>query len=292
MSRRLEGKVALVTGAARGIGFETAKLLHARGCSVVIVDLDPAAAEAAAASIARDRVVGVGGDVVSLEAMERAVSVAVERFGGLDVVVANAGLAPPTATVRAIDPRAFDRTLDVDLHGVWRTVRAALPQIVERQGHVVVVSSIYAWANGALNASYAAAKAGVEALGRTLRIELAPHGASATVAHFGFIDTKMVQHALEDDVAERAKEKLPGFMAKSLPPSAAAAGVVRAVEGRKPRLILPRWWYLFYWARGVLGPLLDRAMLRDAELQAAVRDGDAAERGQLRGGLDRTAGSE
>ena len=63
--------------------------------------------------------------------------------------------------------------------GVWRTVRAALPQIVERQGHIVLVSSVYAFINGFGNSPYAAAKAGVESLGRALRVELAPHGASA-----------------------------------------------------------------------------------------------------------------
>ena len=284
----MAGKVALVTGAARGIGFETARLLHARGASVVVVDLDPAAAEKAAAAIG-ERALGVGGDVVSLEAMERAVALSVERFGGLDIVVANAGVAPPTTTMRTIDPRAFDRTLDVDLYGVWRTVRAALPHVVARQGHVVVISSVYGWVNGVLNASYAAAKAGVEQLGRALRVELAMHGASATVAHFGFIDTAMVSDALEDEIAARTKDSMPTFLAKKLPPSAAAAGIVGAIEDRKARLILPRRWYLWYWARGVANPLLDRWMLRDESLQEAVRDGDADARAELRGGLDRTA---
>ena len=99
------------------------------------------------------------------------------------------------ATIRAISAEEWERVIDVNLLGVWRTVRAALPQVAERQGQIVVVSSVYAFANGMLNSPYAVAKAGVEALGRSLRSELAPLGASATVAYFGLVDTKLVQDA-------------------------------------------------------------------------------------------------
>jgi NAD(P)-dependent dehydrogenase (short-subunit alcohol dehydrogenase family) len=101
----LQRKVALVTGAARGIGLETAKALAARGASVVLVDLDAGAAQRAAAEVHDTRALGIGADVTDRAAMQRAVAGAVERFGGLDVVVANAGIAPRAATVRAMAPR-------------------------------------------------------------------------------------------------------------------------------------------------------------------------------------------
>jgi NAD(P)-dependent dehydrogenase (short-subunit alcohol dehydrogenase family) len=195
----LRGKVALVTGAARGIGLETARALGARGASVVLVDLDAGAAERAAAQVHDARAMGVGADVTDRAAMQRAVAGAVERFGGLDVVVANAGIAPRAATVRAMAPEKFERVLDVNLNGVYRTVDAALPEVVRRGGHVVVIASIYAFANGAGAAPYAMSKAGVEALGRSLRVELRPHGASASVAYFGWIDTQMVRQGIDAD---------------------------------------------------------------------------------------------
>ena len=80
--------------------------------------------------------------------MQQAVAAAVERFGGLDIVVANAGIASKGATFRAMSTESFDRVIDVNLMGVVRTVEAALPQIVERKGHVVVIASIYAFING------------------------------------------------------------------------------------------------------------------------------------------------
>src|SRR5207245_10473754 len=113
----------------------------------------------------------------------------VERFGGIDVVVANAGIAPPSDTMLTIDPYAFERTVDIDLLGQWRTIRATLPAVIERQGHILVVASIYAFFNGALNASYAASKAGIEQLTRAIRVELVHHGATAGVAYLGFVET-------------------------------------------------------------------------------------------------------
>ena len=142
----------------------------------------------------------------------------VERLGGLDIVVANAGIAPKPRPMSVIGIEEFERVVDVDLYGVWRTVRPALPQVIERRGHVVVVASVYAFLNGVMAAPYAMAKAGVEQLGRALRVELAPHGASAGVAYFGFIDTDMVRDAFADPIAQRVEEAFPKFMTKRLTP--------------------------------------------------------------------------
>src|SRR6476659_7387802 len=126
----LNGKVALVTGAARGIGFETARQMHLRGASVAVLDLDPAQARDAAERIG-PRAIGIGGDVTDQGAMFAAVAETVEKLGGLDVAVANAGIAQSRlATARGISGEEWERVFEVDLLGVWRTVHAALPQIV------------------------------------------------------------------------------------------------------------------------------------------------------------------
>ena len=126
----LSGKVALVTGGARGIGFATARGLLAHGASVVIADVDHAETQRAAAQLGDARALGIAADVTDRGAMRRAVATTVERFGGLDVVVANAGIAARVATFRAMSTESFERVIDVDLMGVWRTVDAALPEIV------------------------------------------------------------------------------------------------------------------------------------------------------------------
>jgi NAD(P)-dependent dehydrogenase (short-subunit alcohol dehydrogenase family) len=114
----VSGKVALVTGGARGIGFATARALIARGASVVIADLDQAASEHSASQLHDTRALGIAADVTDRGAMQRAVATATERFGGLDVVVANAGIASRVATFSAMPTETFERVLDVDLMGV------------------------------------------------------------------------------------------------------------------------------------------------------------------------------
>jgi NAD(P)-dependent dehydrogenase (short-subunit alcohol dehydrogenase family) len=264
-----------VTGAARGIGYETARQMHMRGASVAVLDLDAGQAAEAAERIG-PRAIGLAGDVTDAGAMMATVAEVVEKFGGLDVAVANAGIAQRNfATVRTISGEEWERVFEVDLLGVWRTVRAALPQIVERKGQMVVVSSVYAFANGMGNSPYAVAKAGVESLGRALRVELAPHGASASVAYFGWVDTKLVQDAFDQPDGGRIRELSPDFLLKRITPAEAGAGLVRGIEERAPRIFVPKWWRYVSALRGIVNPLLDRRMESDAKTRALISDLDA-----------------
>jgi NAD(P)-dependent dehydrogenase (short-subunit alcohol dehydrogenase family) len=272
----LSGKIALVTGGARGIGFATARALIARGAHVVIVDQRAEDASAAAAQLHDTNALGIAGDVTDRGAMQRAVAIAVERFGGVDVVVANAGIAARVATFRASSTETFERVLDVNVMGVYRTVDAVLPEIVRRQGHVVLISSIYAFLNGLGEVPYAMSKAAVEQFGRALRVELAQHGASATVVYFGFIDTEMVHHGLDrDPLVTELMSSLPKPLRKRLAPSAAGEAIVRGIERRSPRVFQPRRWAAMSALRGILGPLSDAQLERDAQVQAHLRQLDA-----------------
>jgi NAD(P)-dependent dehydrogenase (short-subunit alcohol dehydrogenase family) len=271
----LSGKVALVTGGARGIGFATAQELVAHGARVVIVDLHEDAVEQAAGRLGADAL-GLAADVTDRDALDGVVEQVVERFGGLDVLVANAGIASRGATTLAAEPEQFERVIEVNLLGVYRSVHAALPEITRRQGHVVVVASIYAFFNGVGAAPYAMAKAGVEQLGRALRVELKPHGAGASVAYFGFIDTEMVHQAIDaDPLVDRLMAASPKVLRKRLPPSAAGAAIVRGIERRQPRIIRPRRWTVLSVLRGIVNPLIDAHMERDEETQAITRELDA-----------------
>ncbi len=283
----LNGKIALVTGAARGIGFETVRQLHMRGASVALLDLDPVASREAAERVG-ERTLGIGADVTDSGAMLAAVAETVERFGGLDVAVANAGIAPPTVTTtRAMPPEEWEKVVDINLMGTWHTVRAALPQVSERQGQLVLTGSILSYANGFLGSPYAVSKAAVEAFGRSLRTELAPFGASATVAYYGWVDTELVKGSLDRQEAGRwLEETQPRFMLRRITPEEAAAGLVRGIEQRAPRVFVPRFpWRAFSALRGLVNPLFDRRsethpayakVVREAEAEAAARgSGDA-----------------
>jgi NAD(P)-dependent dehydrogenase (short-subunit alcohol dehydrogenase family) len=271
---RLPGRVALVTGAARGIGLATAQALHDRGASVVLMDLDPGAASEAADGVG-ERALGVGGDVTDPGANRAAVAQAVERFGGLDIAVANAGIAPAGATVKAMPLEAFERVLDVNLIGVYRTVSAALPQVAERGGHMTMIGSVYTFLNGALVAPYAMSKAAVEALGRALRVELAPYGASAGVVFYGFIATEMVRQGLDDDpMGAEFVAQLPDRLMRRLTPEQAAVALVDGIERRSPTVFAPRFLRGYSALRGVLNPVLDWHLRRDRTSQELVRRAD------------------
>lgn len=162
---RVAGQTVLITGAGQGIGHELAVLLHERGARVVLVDIDGHAVAAIAHRLG-DRALAVTADVTDREAMRQAVIRTVAHFGTLDVVVANAGVVPRPATLRIMDGADFDRVIDINLTGVFNTVRPALDHIVTAHGHVVVISSCAAFAPGMAGAPYMISKAAVEQLGQ------------------------------------------------------------------------------------------------------------------------------
>jgi NAD(P)-dependent dehydrogenase (short-subunit alcohol dehydrogenase family) len=272
----LTGKVALITGGARGIGLATAEALVARGARVALVDLDLEASRGAAASLGNGAI-GLAADVTDRRAVEGAVREAVREFGGLDVVVANAGIAPSPVPVRVMPEAEFERVVEVDLLGVYRTVAAALDHVVRRQGQVVVISSIYAFANGMIAAPYAVAKAGVEQLGRALRVELSIHGVGVTVAYFGFVDTEMVRQAFEQSRARGREpgDALPDWMLRQITPRQAGEALVSGIERRRPRVIAPRWWAVGSVLRGLVNPVMDYLATRAPRVQETLREADS-----------------
>ena len=173
-------------------------------------------------------------------------------------------------------PEEWEKVIDVNLLGVWNTVRAALPQVSERNGQIVLVASVAAFMNGLMLSPYAASKAAVEALGRPLRVELAPFGASATVAYFGWVDTEMVRQGLDrEQGGKRMQELLPKFFFKRIRVEEAGAALVHGIEERAPRVFAPRWWRYVSALRGILNPILDRRMERDVKVAAALRQAEA-----------------
>jgi NAD(P)-dependent dehydrogenase (short-subunit alcohol dehydrogenase family) len=281
----VSGRVALITGGARGIGLGIGAALVRRGAAVVLVDVAVDEVAGAAARLGPNRVLGLAADVSDRAAIKGAVGAAVERFGGVDIVVANAGIAPAPAPLRVMPSDEFERVIEVNLLGVYRTIRAGLEQVVARRGQAVLVSSVYAFANGVMLSPYAVAKAGVEQLGRALRVELAAHGASATVAYFGFVDTEMVRQAEEQRqrLGGGADESLPDFMRKRITPEQAGEAVAEAIERRRARVIAPRWWAGPSTLRGLLNPPFDYAGARSARMREMVREAEAASGGAVEG---------
>ena len=280
----LTGRVALVTGASSGFGAHFSRLLAAAGAAVV---MGARRADRLAALEAEIRAAGGKALAVSLDVADEAATIAAydaaeAAFGTVDTIVANAGIAPEITTVRSADPEDWERVVDVNLFCVWRTVQAGLPQVLANRGQFVLVSSSYAFMNGVLNSPYATAKAGVEALGRALRAELMPRGASATVAYFGWIRTELVRKAFDDPIVDRMRhEAVPSLLTRRIPVRRAGRAIINGVENRSPRVIAPFEWRLLFLLRGVLGPFTDLGFERDPQVAEIVR---AAEERSARGG--------
>ena len=273
----LEGRTVLITGAARGIGAESARQLAARGAGVALVGLEPEELERVASECG-ERAAWFEADVTDPNALEAAVAGSVDRFGAIDVVVANAGIAP-AGTVRSIEPESFERTIEINLLGVWRTVRACLPQVIERRGYVLAVSSVAAVAHPPMLASYAASKAGVEAFCDSLRLELAHLGVDVGVGYFSWVATDLVAGADQHPALGYARAELPGPFGKTYPVSKVGTAVADGIEQRKRWVTVPSWLRAMLLLRGFLHPLIDAGGARHARDLDERFERDRMERG-------------
>jgi NAD(P)-dependent dehydrogenase (short-subunit alcohol dehydrogenase family) len=269
---------ALITGAAHGIGAETARRLAARGARVALVGLAPEELERVAADCPGS--LAIEADVTDADALEAAVARTVAEFGGIDTVIANAGIGAP-GFVRTMDPEAFERVIEVNLLGVWRTVRACLPHVIERRGYVLVVASMAAILPPVGMAAYGAAKSGVEAFGQALRVEMQAYGVDVGVAYFSWIDTEMVRGADETDVGRRMRGILKGPLARTYPVSDAAEAMVQSVERRGRIVTVPRWLPVLMALRPILPRLTELVLRRDIKEFEALAERDARSRGSL-----------
>jgi NAD(P)-dependent dehydrogenase (short-subunit alcohol dehydrogenase family) len=259
----VNGRTVFITGAARGIGAAAAERLHARGANVALVGLEPERLEQNAARLG-DRAAAFEADVTELDALERAVAATVERFGGIDVAIANAGIAFSGALATE-SVEHVERTLAVNLLGVWRTDRAVIEQITKRRGYLLNICSLSAVAHAPLMGPYTCAKAGVEALTDALRMETAASGARVGCAYFGFIDTDLVRASFAHASTQAMTGEMPSFMRKPAPLSTAIDAIERGIERRAARLWAPRWVGAMLLMRGLVQPLTEWRMLRDVD---------------------------
>ncbi len=264
----MDGKVVLITGAARGIGAESARQLAARGARVALLGLEPAELERVAAACGPSALWREV-DVTDGPALEAAVADVVERCGGLDAAVANAGIAAlgPSAEV---EPEAFQRVIDINLVGAWRTMRATLPALKARRGYLLVNTSVTAIVPFLpLSGAYAASKAGLEGLALTMRAELRHYGVDVGVAYFGFIETDLVSGADEHPAGKLLRESAPFPLNRTHPVSLAGKAVADGVARRRKVVVAP------WWVKGLL-PL--RGLFHLASSAQKIDEFEQAER--------------
>ena len=237
--RSLRDSVLFITGASRGIGEHVSRLAVEQGAKVALVGLEPERLAALARELG-PAAAWFECDVTDTASLERAADGTVERFGGIDVVVANAGIGG-YASVALSSADALAKTVDVDLVGVMRTVSATLPHVTERRGYLLLVSSAAAFAAMPGMSAYCAAKAGVEQFGNVLRQELVHKGVGVGVAHPCWIDTDLVrEQKRQTPTFEEIRNKLPGPLGSFTSVEECAEAFVAGIERRKRKIFVPK----------------------------------------------------
>lgn len=233
----LAGRRVLITGAARGIGALLAKRLHERGAKVALLGLERDLLAATAAECGDAPWFDC--DVANREAVNDAVAQAIERLGGLDVAVANAGIGAQMTLVDG-DADVWDKTFAVNLDGTFNLMRAAGPAISHPSGYFLLTSSLAAAVHLPLMAAYCASKAAVESLGDSLRIELKPTGAKVGVAYYSELDTDMTTRGFATEAASRMPIGGHGHLPVA-PVEPAIDALERGISKRSRRIVSP-WW--------------------------------------------------
>jgi NAD(P)-dependent dehydrogenase (short-subunit alcohol dehydrogenase family) len=215
----LDGRVAVVTGGAKGIGLGISECLSEAGAAVVIADIDSAAAEESAAKLP-GKALAVAHDVSkadSAAALEQAVG---DEFEGLDILVNNAGVGPKPTPIQDLSEEEWDRVMNINARGVFLTTRALVPRLIESDhGRIINISSIVGQSGFALVTQYVASKFAVTGMTQSLAHELAPHDVTVNSIHPGILETELhsnvvslfsaIQGQPEQETWDWFKEKIP-----------------------------------------------------------------------------------
>jgi NAD(P)-dependent dehydrogenase (short-subunit alcohol dehydrogenase family) len=251
MKRNLVGRKVIVTGAARGIGEQVARLASAQGARVALIGLEPDRLRALADDLGPSAH-WCEADVRDSAALQSAIDECAGAMNGVDMVVANAGVVA-YGTVRHADETSFERVMDVNVNGVFRTLKHATPHLERSRGHVLIVASALSFTAIGGMASYGASKAGVESLALAYRAEVAHLGISVGLVHPSWIDTDLVRGAEVDIPSFRQMRKrlpYPGNVTTDV--ARAAAAIVDGLAHRRSRVYVPRAVVVANWAKALL----------------------------------------
>lgn len=263
-------KVVFITGGAMGIGAATAKALHAQGAKVALFDLNEQALQQTAAEIGSDCLCLVG-SVGSLAELEQAMARTRQVYGRIDAVFANAGIARINPIVSMAEDE-WARVIDVNLTGVWRTLKAATPHLLASQGYVLVTSSAAASVCLPLGAHYTASKAGVLNLAEAYRTEMRGFGIEVGTLHPMFIRTAMVNDHVWGTAQGRRLAQQSKLLFMDFPLQWVADTAARMIFRRGRRATVPGVHLPLVWFPRAVNWLVSLLAFRPAAMKAVMLD--------------------
>ncbi|MEU9313770.1 SDR family NAD(P)-dependent oxidoreductase [Streptomyces sp. NPDC048256] len=254
----LAGRTVVITGSTGGLGSALADALHHRGAHLALLGRDETALAAQVDMLGGPRTAWAAhADVTDLVSVRSAIDRAADHFGRIDIVVANAGVnvVAPTAT---LDPDAFEHVIDVNLTGVWRTFKAALPHVERQRGYLLTISSMAAFVHSPLQGPYTASKAGVWAMSNSIRLEVRHLGVDVGTCHPTFLKTPMMDTIHADPAGRRLWSGNERGLWRMCTVSKAVRSIVSGIERRAQTITPHRLHTPAVAAPGVFRPFIDR----------------------------------
>ncbi|MCW2548234.1 MAG: short-chain dehydrogenase [Mycobacterium sp.] len=257
----VDGKIVAITGAARGLGASLARQLTSRGARVALLGLEPDELKKVSAECPGSHWWEL--DVTDSEAQQTVAAEVAAHFGRVDVVIVNAGVATG-GPFRYADARSFDRTIEVNLLGSIRTLRAYLPALIQSKGYGLQIASLAALAPAPMMAAYCASKSGVEAFTEAVRTEVASHGVDLGTAYLSWTDTDMVRGADEWSALRDSRKALPWPLGKTYPLEPTVTALCDGIERRAAHVYGQSWVRAVRPLRGLLAGVTYFGGRRDA----------------------------
>ncbi|MFG1809503.1 SDR family oxidoreductase [Streptomyces sp. NPDC049040] len=255
-----DGKVAVVTGAARGIGAAVARELAARGMRLVLLGRELESLRKVANSLPGTSCC-IEADVTDEASIQGSARSVAERLGPVSVVVANAGIAA-AGSFATCDAALWNRVIEVNLIGSAVTARVFLPQLLQTRGYLLQVASTAAFGSAPMMSAYCASKAGVESFAQALRTEMEPEGVGVGIAYLHWTGTDMIDELEEHAVLRELRSRQPAPARRVHSAARVATLLVRGIERRAPTVYAPPWLRMTQPLRPVFPYLVARAARR------------------------------
>lgn len=266
----LQQRVIVITGSTGGFGSALAQALRNKGARLALLDVNQDALRKQAMSLGDESVARAWpANVCDYDGLEQTMSAVATHFGGIDVVIANAGI-DTVAPMERLAPEAFDRVIDVNLNGVWRTFKAALPHVKDRRGYLLAISSMAAFVHSPLQASYTASKAGVWAMCDSVRLELRHFGVGVGSVHPTFFRTPMMDDVIGDPAGEVLWEGNQKGLWKMIPLETVVADTIAGIERRADKVVIPKSLALTANAPGFFRRIMERIGYTPERVRRAI----------------------
>ena len=269
MAQSLKDKVIVITGSTGGLGGGVAAACLAQGAKLALMDVSGEQVQAQAAAMGSpEQVRGWTVDVRDMASVQQAMDEAAAHFGQLDIVLANAGITA-FAPMESMQPDVYERVIDINLNGVWRTFHAAVPHIKKSRGYLLATASMASFFHSPLQAHYTASKAGVWALCNSIRLELRSYGVAVGTIHPTFFRTAMMANTLEDSAGSKLWGGNRGGFWKMISCEDVVRATVKAMQKRKAFTVVPVQMIVSAKIADLLRPVL-ALLFKDKNIRASI----------------------